>query len=251
MRNLPQTVESFKSNIHDHCCDDDSPYNTVCPRDWPMNDQKSLPSNYRGVARRSCSLSSTAVDNNRGNKFNQLCCYLAEHRTRLLLTFISLVFLSIFLVVIYRQFGWIAFISLLCIVAIPFILIFIYAKRMEYKDDEQQLPRNCRMDQINARSSSSIKRQQNDKTNELTVTTIKKPLIFNTEIEMENIANEQLNNRSITETKPSSSSSALKRNLRKSTTLNEHHHHNHKRQQQRRQKSIVLKLPETEIIQKP
>ncbi|XP_075678938.1 uncharacterized protein LOC142645745 [Dermatophagoides pteronyssinus] len=162
MRNLPQTVESFKSNHHhnDHggYCDDgysSSSYNTiVCPRNWPMNEQKL--SNYRVVnnntSRRSFSSKNDnnrmldniggGGDNNRSNnnKLQQLCCYLAEHRARLLLTSISLVFLSIFLVVIYRQFGWIVFVSLIGIISVPFVLIFVYAKRMEFKDEEQPQP---------------------------------------------------------------------------------------------------------------
>ncbi|KAH9417760.1 hypothetical protein DERP_011471 [Dermatophagoides pteronyssinus] len=209
MRNLPQTVESFKSNHHhnDHggYCDDgysSSSYNTiVCPRNWPMNEQKL--SNYRVVnnntSRRSFSSKNDnnrmldniggGGDNNRSNnnKLQQLCCYLAEHRARLLLTSISLVFLSIFLVVIYRQFGWIVFVSLIGIISVPFVLIFVYAKRMEFKDEEQpqpqQIPSINQPRSSTTTSSSAIKQTKNQsKTN---------PPIFNTKIEMENIANEQ------------------------------------------------------------
>ncbi|KAF7489858.1 hypothetical protein SSS_00541 [Sarcoptes scabiei] len=88
---------------------------------------------------------STTINREKLSKFFN---YLVEHRVRLVLTFISLIFFSLFLVVIYRQFGWITFAAVLGIISVPFVLIFFYAKHYSQKEREQQ---RIQQEQINQR----------------------------------------------------------------------------------------------------
>lgn len=137
MRNLPQTAEQFHTSERQLA--DDS---VLCPLDWPMNEKSACSSSFRNTRRSFSERNNTNNDNE--SKLDLLCNYLTKHRIRLLLTFISLVFLSMFFVVIYRQFGWITFVTLLGITFIPFVLLFIYVKRLDYKEKENSKKMNLK-----------------------------------------------------------------------------------------------------------
>lgn len=167
MRNLPQTAEQFHTSERQLAED-----SALCPLEWPMNEKSSCSSSFRNARR---SFSERDNNNDNESKLDVLCNYFTKHRIRLLLTFISLVFLSMFFVVIYRQFGWITFVSILGITFIPFVLLFIYAKRLEYKEKE---------------NSKKIKLNPSGTRRYVTINNH----VFSTEVEMKNlspITNEQ------------------------------------------------------------
>lgn len=141
MRNLPQTVTqvSYKSDGQDQFSDD-SPYNTVCPQDWPLTNTDSIGRSHSNMAHsKKLRTVSEFSPNSQPTPMNDICSYLAEHRVRLLFTFISLVFLALFLLVIYRQFGLIAFASILSFITVPVVFVLVYAYRLKCKEQHKAI----------------------------------------------------------------------------------------------------------------
>lgn len=158
MRNLPASLvvhqyndETFKSDGRE------SEESIVCPSEWPMSaaDLSRASSPASCLARtahfeRSNTMSlkhghhhppsSTGEPSSSSLKrpltYN-LCTYLVEHRARLLLSSVSLAFLALFLLVIYRQFGLIVFASTLGLIVGPGIVALAYARRLKAKEAEE------------------------------------------------------------------------------------------------------------------
>jgi len=133
MRNLPQSLathvgSAFKS---DGRSSEESYESTIYNTRWPEASDRlhsiMAPSPGQRLSRQPVKFSSRTG----------ICASLVKHRVRLLLTFVSLVFLSLFLLVIYRQFGLVVFASTLSLIVVPGLAALIYAKRLKAKEQER------------------------------------------------------------------------------------------------------------------
>lgn len=153
MRNLPASLvvhqyndETFKSDGRE------SEESIVCPSEWPMSpaDLSRATSPASCLARtahfertNTMSLkhahhpSSTGEASSQKRPTYNLWTYLLAHRARLLLSSVSLAFLALFLLVIYRQFGLIVFASTLGLIVGPGIVVLAYSRRLKAKEQEE------------------------------------------------------------------------------------------------------------------
>lgn len=153
MRNLPASLvvhqydETFKSDGRE------SEESIVCPSEWPMSPadlSRSSPASCltrTGHFERNKTMSlkhqphpsSTGEASSSAQKrptYN-LWTYLVAHRARLLLSSVSLAFLALFLLVIYRQFGLIVFASTLGLIVGPGVVALAYARRLKAREQEE------------------------------------------------------------------------------------------------------------------
>lgn len=102
------------------------PHRTMSVRGYPVRYTASSPSSGENTSSYEGSL-------NEG-----IWTYLKEHRVRLVFSFISLIFLGIFFLVIYRRFSLPVFIATLSLVLGPAIFIIIYALRLKMGNHQKQ-----------------------------------------------------------------------------------------------------------------
>lgn len=142
MRNLPQTVGSLRQ---DGASNESSSFEAICPGggDWPLVPSSTLLDGKEGSR---SELSSPNIPNSKydhntrftSSKGDYICTYIVEHRVRLIFSLISLIFLGIFFLVIYRRFSFVVFIITLVVIVVPIFFALIYARRLKLKELEKQ-----------------------------------------------------------------------------------------------------------------
>ncbi|KAH9388856.1 hypothetical protein TYRP_008203 [Tyrophagus putrescentiae] len=149
MRNLPASLVVNQYNDEMYKSDGRESEDSICPSEWPAGDlpRSTSPSclGRSGAFERPTAMNhhhqhQSALDessNSLKRPTLDLCAYLVAHRARLLLSSVSLAFLSLFLLVIYRQFGLIVFASTLGLIVGPGIIALTYARRLKAREQEE------------------------------------------------------------------------------------------------------------------